>query len=84
MSEETIRAEALKEARLLMHPQDPDSVIIHMTCHNGKEFSVLVPRAYMPVLVKTWVLDLQAIEAALERGSPMPGKPFGAPGKKPS
>jgi hypothetical protein len=84
MSDETIHTEALKDARLLLHPQNPDLVIIHLTCHDGTEFGCTVPRDYMPVLIKTWVLDLQAIEAAVERGSPLPGKPFGATDKKPS
>lgn len=84
MSEETLHTEALKDARLLLHPQSPDLVIIHLTCHNGTEFACTVPRGYMPVLIKTWSHDLQAIEAAVERGSPLPGKPFGTPDKAPN
>ncbi len=81
---DTIHAKILTEAKLIGDPSKPDLVIIRMTTADRIAYDFVAPMAFMPVLIKQWVFDFQAMQAARDSGSPLPGKPVGSPDKKPS
>lgn len=78
---DTFELEMLDSVRLLHTPEDQDLAIFRMTTREGKVYNLGVNREFFTLIVRQWHFDLEAMQAAITSGAPMPGKPIGTPNR---
>ncbi len=83
-SDDIVHVDQLESFHLLTPVSEPDLIMLSIKTRDGSRFNFAMPRKqFLPVL-KVWLFDLEAADAAIEAGSPLPGKAFGSPDKKAS